>query len=357
MAFYLISSSHHVDFDSVFGMDAALVQVFESLIATGLKEFLGCPAVFYEAALTEFFTNGSVREDGMVVSAIRGTTVEISESMFAAAFELPTEGLTDLSDIPKNIVFDARSLFSESKEQLLDEHPSSASTSDTSSMRFDGTGVATTVLSLPATASTAPDVTEALNQLRASIEHIREKDDDAKFKDYLLMHLRYIKKNFTARFDSQDRVLGALRTDSNDQRTLLLLETKSSQRQLSTQIAAAAFDTFDTRRVVKELDAKINSLDEQVAAIRCEQFEFQSKIAADLLSLSTQIGGIVDYLRGGDAKNGEGSSSRRPLPTPAHQSEGSGDVVRTTEISQGVIDNAQRDILERMMRADRERER
>ncbi|KZV18152.1 hypothetical protein F511_28969 [Dorcoceras hygrometricum] len=119
MAYSLISSSHHVDFDSVFGMDdAALVQMFESLIATRLKEFLGCPAVFYEAALTEFFTNGSVRQDGMVVSTIRGTTVEISESMFAAVFELPTEGLTDLSDVPKNLVFDARSLFSESKEQV-----------------------------------------------------------------------------------------------------------------------------------------------------------------------------------------------------------------------------------------------
>ncbi|KZV21955.1 hypothetical protein F511_43180 [Dorcoceras hygrometricum] len=98
--------------------DAALVQMFESLIATGLKEFLGCPAVFYEAALTEFFTNGSVREDGMVVSTIRGTTVEISESLFATAFDLPTEGLTDLFDVPKNLVFDARSLFSDSKEQV-----------------------------------------------------------------------------------------------------------------------------------------------------------------------------------------------------------------------------------------------
>ncbi|KZV31452.1 hypothetical protein F511_38298 [Dorcoceras hygrometricum] len=117
MASSLISSSHHVDFDSVFGMDdAALIQMFESLIATGLKEFLGCPAVFYEAALIEFFTNGSVTEDGMVVSTIRGTTVEISESFFA--FDLPTEGLTDLSDVPKNLVFDARSLFSDSKEQV-----------------------------------------------------------------------------------------------------------------------------------------------------------------------------------------------------------------------------------------------
>ncbi|KZV53939.1 hypothetical protein F511_44642 [Dorcoceras hygrometricum] len=117
MASSLISSSHHIDFDSVFSMeDVILEPVFESLIITGLKEFLGCPAIFYEAALTEFFANGSVR-DGVVASTIGGTVVEISESIFAATFELPSEGLTDLSDVPKNLVFDARSLFSDSKEQ------------------------------------------------------------------------------------------------------------------------------------------------------------------------------------------------------------------------------------------------
>ncbi|KZV49710.1 hypothetical protein F511_30042 [Dorcoceras hygrometricum] len=116
-------------------------------------------------------------------------------------------------------------------------------------------------------------------------------------------------------------------------------------------------DSLEIRKDFKALDAKINSLDGQIAAIRNEQLEFQTKIAADILSLSTQLGDIVDYIRGDDAKKGEGSSSRRPLPTPVHQSEGSGDVVRTTEISQQDIDNAQRDILERMMGANRERER
>ncbi|KZV29288.1 hypothetical protein F511_29577 [Dorcoceras hygrometricum] len=92
--------------------------MFELLIATGLKEFLGCPAVYYEAALIDFFENGSVREYGMVVSTIRGINVEISEEMFATAFGLLIEGLTDVSDVPKDLVFDARSLFSESEEQV-----------------------------------------------------------------------------------------------------------------------------------------------------------------------------------------------------------------------------------------------
>ncbi|KZV37775.1 hypothetical protein F511_30918 [Dorcoceras hygrometricum] len=119
MAFSLISNSHDIDFDAVFGMeDTDLVQMFESLIATGLKNFLGCPAVFNEAAQTEFFANSSVREDGLVVSTVNEVTVEISEEVFAATFELPVEGLTDLSEVPKNLVFDARSLFSISKEQV-----------------------------------------------------------------------------------------------------------------------------------------------------------------------------------------------------------------------------------------------
>ncbi|KZV17545.1 hypothetical protein F511_38542 [Dorcoceras hygrometricum] len=90
--------------------DADLVQMFESLIAAGLKNFLGCPAVFNEEALIEFFANSSVREDGLVVSTVNGVSVEISEEVFAATFELPVEGLTDLSDVPKNLVFNARSL-------------------------------------------------------------------------------------------------------------------------------------------------------------------------------------------------------------------------------------------------------
>ncbi|KZV37758.1 hypothetical protein F511_24539 [Dorcoceras hygrometricum] len=88
MASSLIINGHHIDFESVFGLDDA-----------------------------EFFANSSVREDGMVVRTIGGTAIEISQEMFAAAFDLPTEGLIDLTDVPKNFVFYARSLFSDSTEQ------------------------------------------------------------------------------------------------------------------------------------------------------------------------------------------------------------------------------------------------
>ncbi|KZV21035.1 mucin-2-like [Dorcoceras hygrometricum] len=118
MASSLISRSHHIDFDSIFCFDdVEIVQMFESLVTTGLMEFLGCPAIFHENALTEFFANGSVRDD-MVVSTIGGIAVEISESIFAAAFGLPTEGLTDLSEVPRNFLSDAQSLFSASEKEV-----------------------------------------------------------------------------------------------------------------------------------------------------------------------------------------------------------------------------------------------
>ncbi|KZV32207.1 hypothetical protein F511_22473 [Dorcoceras hygrometricum] len=112
MASSLIRYTVHVLFDSVLAMDhSGVVSMFEALVASGLKGFLGCPAVIYEAALIEFFRHGSFM-DGMVVSTIQGKTVDISEEVFAGSFELPMDGLTDLNEVPKDLVFDARSIFS-----------------------------------------------------------------------------------------------------------------------------------------------------------------------------------------------------------------------------------------------------
>ncbi|KZV42489.1 hypothetical protein F511_34972 [Dorcoceras hygrometricum] len=132
--------------------------------------------------------------------------------------------------------------------------------------------------------------------------------------------------------------------------------------------AATVFqDLMAIKKGQREQDAKITALDTQIAAIRSEQLDFQSKIAADLLSLSTQIGDIVDHIRGGDAKKGEiGSSSRRPppvrverrpLPTLANQGEsssGHGRVPSVEEAAEMVQEaDRQADIRER----EREREK
>ncbi|KZV52067.1 hypothetical protein F511_42382 [Dorcoceras hygrometricum] len=118
MASSLFVNIVHVCFEYVLAMDnVGMVAMFESLVDTGLKGFMWCPAVINEAALLEFFANGSVK-DGLVVSTVNGVTVEISEQLFLETFELPVEGLTDLLEIPKDLVFDARSIVSLSGEPV-----------------------------------------------------------------------------------------------------------------------------------------------------------------------------------------------------------------------------------------------
>ncbi|KZV42935.1 hypothetical protein F511_43929 [Dorcoceras hygrometricum] len=250
--------------------------------------------------------------------------------------------------------------------QMLDEPSSSDSSSDDILMDFADQDTAAAANSLPA--ATTLDVTNALNQLRASIDQIRERDDDgAKTKDTLLLHLSNFENHVIARLDAQDMVLGALRKASNDQCNLLSLELHTSHKQLGTQIVTTGLDVVDIRRVVKEthqeLHAKIHSLDEQVAATRNDLLEFSAQAQQSLNVITTQLRELVAYInRGGDDKKGESSSSRRPLPTPVHQSEGTGDAVRITEPTQADIDNANRAILERIrnedsLHAERERDR
>ncbi|KZV55762.1 ABC transporter C family member 14 [Dorcoceras hygrometricum] len=118
MAASFFSSAIHVDFDSVLAMDEpGMVSMFQALVASGLQGFLGCSAVVYEEALAEFFANGRVR-DGLVVSSVDGVSVEISAELFAETFELPVDGLGDLSEMPKDVVFDARSIVSLSGEPI-----------------------------------------------------------------------------------------------------------------------------------------------------------------------------------------------------------------------------------------------
>ncbi|KZV18943.1 hypothetical protein F511_28021 [Dorcoceras hygrometricum] len=118
MASSLISNTNQVYFASILGMDnEGMVAMFEVLISSGLNGFLGCSSAIYEAALIEFFQNASVR-DGQVVGTVQGKPVEISEKLFARNFELPMEGLKDMHEVPKDLVFHARSEFSHNGEPL-----------------------------------------------------------------------------------------------------------------------------------------------------------------------------------------------------------------------------------------------
>ncbi|KZV29922.1 hypothetical protein F511_17346 [Dorcoceras hygrometricum] len=118
MASSFYSNAQHVDFESVLSMDDhEMVSMFEALVASGLRGFLGCPAVVYEDALVDFFENASVRS-GVIISTVGGQLVEISEELFAESFELPVDGLGDLSEMPKDAIFDARSIVSVSGEPI-----------------------------------------------------------------------------------------------------------------------------------------------------------------------------------------------------------------------------------------------
>ncbi|KZT76096.1 dystroglycan-like [Dorcoceras hygrometricum] len=93
MASSLYSNAQHVDFESILAMDdPGMVSMFEALMASGLRGFLGYPAVVYEDALVDFFENAYVR-NGVVFSTVGGQLVEISEKLFAESFELPVFGL------------------------------------------------------------------------------------------------------------------------------------------------------------------------------------------------------------------------------------------------------------------------
>ncbi|KZV41982.1 hypothetical protein F511_29509 [Dorcoceras hygrometricum] len=134
MASSYYNNTLHVNFESVLAMDdPGMVSMFQALMASGLEGFLGCPTVIYEAALVDFFENASVRDGVVVITVhgvtveiseqlfaetfelpveVHGVTVEISEQLFAETFELPVEGFSELSEIPKDLVFDARSIVS-----------------------------------------------------------------------------------------------------------------------------------------------------------------------------------------------------------------------------------------------------
>ncbi|KZV35995.1 hypothetical protein F511_30565 [Dorcoceras hygrometricum] len=118
MAASLIHNAIQVYFDSMFSMaDEGMIQMFKALESSGLRGFLGCSSAIYEVALVDLYHNTSVR-DNKVISSIQGKPVEILEDQFAGIFELPTEGLTDMNEVSKDLVFDARSAFSADGEQL-----------------------------------------------------------------------------------------------------------------------------------------------------------------------------------------------------------------------------------------------
>ncbi|KZV58383.1 hypothetical protein F511_15506 [Dorcoceras hygrometricum] len=87
MALSLTHNALQINLDSVLSLsDGGMVSMFKALESSG----------------------------NTVVSAVKGVTVKISEEPFAGIFDLPTEGLTSVSDLPANLINQAMKAFSES---------------------------------------------------------------------------------------------------------------------------------------------------------------------------------------------------------------------------------------------------
>ncbi|KZV27920.1 hypothetical protein F511_31785 [Dorcoceras hygrometricum] len=118
MSSSLVNNTNQVHFASVLAMDnSEIVAMFEALVASGLNDFLCCMSDILESALIEFYHNASIQDD-KVVSTVQENLVEISEEIFAQTFQMPVEGLIDINEVPKDFIFDARTEFSFTCEQL-----------------------------------------------------------------------------------------------------------------------------------------------------------------------------------------------------------------------------------------------
>ncbi|KZV37986.1 protein GRIP [Dorcoceras hygrometricum] len=213
---------------------------------------------------------------------------------------------------------------------------------DTTDIPLDDTTEAQT--SLPAA---TVDLSPLLDDLKSSLSQCVDTAHSE-----ILSRLRTVEQGLHNTLGFQNdyfrNLIQGARQEGKNNDDLQILRLNELKKNVMTQGVTADTASLETRKAINAVDAKILLLDGQVASIRSKHLEFETKISADLLSLSTQIGDLVDYIHSGDAKKGEGSSNSRPLPTPVLHSEGTGDAVRLTEPTQANIDNANRAILERM---------
>ncbi|KZV17575.1 hypothetical protein F511_37133 [Dorcoceras hygrometricum] len=73
--------------------------------------------VLYKRELEQFFDTAMVKH-GDITCEVSGKVLVISEDGFVGVFGLPTEGLVNLSEVPKDLVYDSRSIFSQSGEPI-----------------------------------------------------------------------------------------------------------------------------------------------------------------------------------------------------------------------------------------------
>ncbi|KZV32609.1 hypothetical protein F511_36602 [Dorcoceras hygrometricum] len=200
----------------------------------------------------------------------------------------------------------------ESPPAISPHHASSSSSTDVS-MHFDSTDIPVNAQA-DTQASASVDFnmfTEALEDLRSSLaQRIHDSNCEILSKVNAVElgvrgDLLKVQVLLRQSFETACRVLERQGITQTTQITDL-------KKGLMAPVGTIFQDLFDIKKKQREQDAKLITMDEKIAAIRSEHLDFQSKIAADILSLSSQVGDIADYLRGGAAKNGEIGSRSRP---------------------------------------------
>ncbi|KZV25487.1 hypothetical protein F511_25731 [Dorcoceras hygrometricum] len=119
MASAFITYSYQINFESVLMIHdhEGMLNMFKALEASGLRQFLGCESVLHETELGHFFDTALIQDED-ITCKISGKFVSISTTLFATVFDLPSEGITNFSEVPKDKVYDARSLFSQKGVQI-----------------------------------------------------------------------------------------------------------------------------------------------------------------------------------------------------------------------------------------------
>ncbi|KZV46260.1 hypothetical protein F511_14092 [Dorcoceras hygrometricum] len=119
MASSFITNSNQINFESVLMIhdNEGMLNMFKALEASGLRRFLGCESVLYEAELGQFFDTALLQDED-ITCVISGKFVTISPALFSTVFDFPSEGITNFSEVPKDKVYDARSLFSQKGVQV-----------------------------------------------------------------------------------------------------------------------------------------------------------------------------------------------------------------------------------------------
>ncbi|KZV33430.1 hypothetical protein F511_39780 [Dorcoceras hygrometricum] len=372
MASSLYSNTQHIDFESVLAMDdPGMVSMFQAIMASGLEGFLGCPAVIHEAALVDFFKNASVR-DGVLISTVAGQLVEISEEWFAESFDLPVDGLVDLSEIPKDVVFDARSIVS-----MLGEPVSLFGKKSQMKVEYRLLcDIMAKSISVKAGSFNAIKV-EKFSMVTAVVCGVR--------MNWARVLFNILKKMVTpgSKQAKGFAVQISLLLENIPNLKFVVTASDTDEDVETMDVGAAGGDSREVTKITIGTEIKIPGVDEktcsrcaiyfclsfisaakfchlyeQVAATRNDLLDFSAQAQQTLTIITSQHSELVAYInRGGNDKKWEVVSSSRPQPPPDDQIKGSDNPGGGGDIPQRDIENAQRTILERLMSADRARER